>query len=342
MRRVKRTTTPSRARLLFLALAIMAAFSGTTSAQSESPDAITGRLVVSLYREHAVAVVDAKGGDVRLVPTGVGPRGLLATGDAVIVANRGSGRAPASSLTILDRTTLAPRRTVFACENCAPTALGLDDAGRLYLTAQAHKAVTFLDPPYATPAGSILTDWGWPVEVAQLPGSRLLVVGMRSTNELGLIDLDTRRARRKLIDLGPAHLAPRPGAAEIWIADDQGRIRRFDTASLADDAPVPEPIITADRIVRLVFEPKGRFLFAAGASTKHVLAIDVEKRAIVSKLKLAEPPSALAVSPDGRHMAAALYEGTAIVIASIGEDGTLEASHEVPLGAFAGDMLWID
>lgn len=301
----------------------------------------TGRLIAAQVLEHRLVEIDVATSAQRAIPTGLGPRAMIVAGDQLIVANRGRDAAPGSDMTIVDLATFTPVRTVFACVACAPSAIALADDGKAYIAAQAHKAIVGFDPPYDAPSRTILTAWGWPTDVVAIPGTKRLVVGMRNTSEIGVVDLETGRAARRTVDLGPALIALRPGTREVYVAADQGTITPLDEAALAGESALPEPIHTGARISGLAFEPGGRYLLVTSLAPMEILVVDVVEKRVASRLRLRDSPSTIVVSPDGAFAAAPLVDGSAVVVVRIGGDGALTVERELALGGITTRMLWL-
>ncbi|RMF73904.1 MAG: hypothetical protein D6738_07720 [Acidobacteria bacterium] len=321
------------------AVLALAALLGAAAPAAAAPEP-AGPIAATLFRQHRVVLVAPDTGTIVSAPTGIGPTGLVHVDDALLVANRGTGRAPASSLTEIALPGGAPRSTRFVCENCAPTSLAIDGTGRLWLVAQAHRAVSWLDRPWEAPAGTVLVPWGWPTELAVLPGGGPLVVGMRATDELAVIDLPPERPRRLRLDLGPGQLALRPGAAEVWVGTQQGRVFVLDRDALAGRAE-PEVVRTRAQVLDLAFAAGGELLLVASASVPGLVVVDPATREVLAVRPYSEVVTRIAAEPGGRRVALAFDGRPEIAIVRVGRDGALDELRRLDLGGEPEEMLWL-
>ncbi len=301
----------------------------------------SNRIAVSLLGEHRVALLDIGTREMVSIPTGLDPAGLAVVGDSLFVANRGTERAPGSSLTEIDLRQRRAVRTIFACEACAPTALLSGGDGELFVTGQRHRAVLRFEPPYDAPARAWMTSWGLPVSLVAVPGSDLLLVGMDRTNEVGVIDPGDSRARRLALDLWPRRPQARPGHAEVWVGTSQGWVYVLTPDVLAGTAD-PERVKARTRILDIAFDGGGSRALVAAASVPGVVVIDAERREVVKVNTFPKAVRRVLRQPGtGDRFALLLVESTDVVITELDETGTLRERERIDLGAQPEELVWL-
>ncbi len=297
-------------------------------------------LFATVVEQNEVQAWDTGGKLLARIPTGVGPRALALWKDSLVVANRGLDRAPASSLTVIDPDRMVPVKTRYICENCAPRALAFDGEGNLWVTAQAHRALLFLPPPWDDPAATVLVSWGWPCDLAFAADGRRLFVGFRGSDELGLVDTVERRSVSIRLANVPEHVARRPGTGEVWATiSPRGRLAILVPRKDALDATV-EQVKAAVFPRGIAFSPDGKFAFVAAGGPMKILVYDADTRKVVGELPLDEEPEAIAVSPDGRYLAFSIPRRKQAGIATIGKDGGVVLQHVIDVGGRVGEFLW--
>ena len=323
--------------VLLLALPLCTRPAGATRRKSAQKGPL---LFAAVIEQNEVQAWDVDGNLVARMPTGVAPRALALWKDSLVVANRGLDRAPASSLTIIDPNRLVPVKTRYICENCAPRALAFDREGNLWVTAQAHRAVLVLPPPWDDPAATVMVSWGWPCDLAFAADGRRLFVGFRGSKEVGIVDTRDKRSISVEVESVPEHVVRRPGHDEIWATvSPRGRIAILVPRKDVLDASVEQfPAVVFPR--GLDFTPDGKLLFVAAAGPMKILGYDADTRKVVSELPLDEEPELVSVSPDGKHLAFSVPGRGQVGIASISGDGSLVLQHLVDVGGRVGAFLW--
>ena len=334
MDRTRRAAVAATVALLLLCLPGL-------SAAGERTPAHRGRvLFAAVVEQNEVQAWSPAGKLLARIPAGVGPRALALWKDRLVVANRGLDRAPSSSLTIIDPDRLVPVKTRYICENCAPRDLAFDREGNLWVTAQAHRALLFLPPPWDDPAATVLVSWGWPCDLAFAADGRRLVVGFRGSDELGLVDTEEKRSVSLQLANVPEHVARRPGTDEIWATvSPRGFLAILVPRRDALDANV-ERVKAAVFPRGIAFSPDGKVAFVAAAGPMKILAYDADTRKVIAELPLDEEPEAIAVDPGGKYLAFSLPRRKQAGIATIGKDGSLVLQHVIDVGGRVGEFLW--
>jgi len=323
------------ATVLFLVLAVPGPLAAGKGKPAKGPI-----LFAAVIEQNEVQAWNTDGELLARIPAGVGPRALALWKDTLVVANRGLDRAPSSSLTIIDPDRMTPVKTRYICENCAPRDITFDREGNLWVTAQAHKALLLLPPPWDDPAATVLVSWGWPCDLAFAADGRRLFVGFRASDEIGLVDtVEKRSVSIQLLDV-PEHVARRPGTNQVWATiSPRGRLAILTPKKDALDATV-EMVKAVVFPKGLAFTPDGKYVFVAAAGPMKLLAYDADTRKVVAELPLDEEPEAVAISPDGKYLAFSIPRRKQAGIATIGKDGSLVLQHLIDVGGRVGEFLW--
>ncbi|GEM_PF-5254336 len=334
MDRIRRVAVAAAA-VLFLVSLLSGSFAAGKGKKEKEPV-----LFAAVIEQNEVQAWDVDGKLLARIPTGVGPRALALWKDTLVVANRGLNRAPSSSLTIVDPDRMVPVKTRYICENCAPRDIAFDREGNLWVTAQAHKALLMLPPPWDDPAATVLVSWGWPCDLAFAADGRRLFVGFRGSDEIGLVDTVEKRSMSiQLYDV-PEHVARRPGTNQVWATiSPRGRLAILTPKKDALDAAV-EMVMAVVFPRGLAFTPDGKYVFVAAAGPMKLLTYDADTRKVVAELPVDEEPEAVAVSPDGKYLAFSLPNRKQAGIATIGKDGSLVLQHVIDVGGRVGEFLW--
>ncbi|UCF67221.1 MAG: hypothetical protein JSV80_15805 [Acidobacteriota bacterium] len=324
----------------WLPIAMLLAASGVLTSAAEQ------RLAIALLDEATVAVFTQAGERVASVRTGAGPRYLLVRGNTLFVANRGVGDEPGSTLTQIDLDKLEPRRTVKVCDACAPRAMAFDGAGHLWFTGQAHRAVYRADAPaYDEPAGSVLVAWGWPTEVARIGDTPLIVVGLRGSPLVSVIDTLEMRASRVDVFPSPELVVARPGSDEIWLGSMQhARVARLNRG--ASTATLDQQVFELDSpLGDLAFTPDGRWLLLTAVESREMLAVNPKDGSIAARAQLSAPPARVAISGDGLTAAVSLPELSELVLVRLDEASGrapgLSLGGSLAIEGSIGDLLWV-
>ncbi|NMC20992.1 MAG: hypothetical protein GYA33_11300, partial [Thermogutta sp.] len=147
-------------------------------------------------------------------------------------------------------------------------------------------------------------------------------------------DSETLNLRRTVMlpNAAPVSLLlAHPASSELWIADRRGRLYRcrIEKAGESPVEEVREPPSPSVEVTAMQFAPGGRYL-AIGTADGRIQVWDFERRASVSATLGPGPVGALAFSPDGRTLAAAAAEGSAICLLRADDLALRERWAEVP------------
>ena len=254
------------------------------------------------------------------------------------VANRGLDRAPGSSITRIDLATLTPEATLLACEGCAPYGLLFDGKKRLWMSSQAHHAVYRLDPPYTSPAGSVLASWGWPTELAEMGGGKLLV-GMRGADDVGILDEEGMSIQRLGVGPVPASVFPRPGKEEAWIATNP--MSALHSVRGEGKEYTEEKFATPGFLGDGVFTPDGRLVLVCSGEAMAVLVYDPESGKERGRLVLDRAPQRIVMAPDGDYVAVTLGGSAEIVLVDISDPEHPALETRFPVEGRIGGLLWL-
>lgn len=326
-------------------LAALAAAAAPAVAQEPPGETATGggTLVVSVESHHRVDAYTPQGERLGSAITGLAPRAVTYREGMLYVANRGPERAPGSSLTIVDLESMRPVRTVLTCLGCAPNDLVFDEEDALWVVGQADRAVYRLKPPYVEPYNSIIVTWGWPTQLAVVEGMGSLVVGMRASEDLAIVD--TRKSRAVPLTIGPTPdiVVSRPGAPEAWaVADPMGHLGQVTVRG--DAGP---PVAALHKIGEFpngaAFTPDGRRVLVSVGEPMQVVVYDAESLDELSVLPVSARPGAIAMGPTG-DMAAVLLDDNGrfeILMVSVDADGRSSPESRFDVDGKISDILWI-
>lgn len=309
----------------------------------------SGRIAVSILTEHHVEIYSATGEALAVVPTGIGPRGFALYDGLLYVANRGTDRAAGSDITVIDLAKLQPIRTIQACAACAPRAVSFDAAGTMWISGQKDQAVYWLKPPYRDPAGSAIVAWGWPQELTRFNGANVMVVGMRSSNELGVIDATNPakvpRVQRVVIGPVPDHVAARPHTNEVWASTNP--MGHLAILTLAPDGTVSEPKIfkVLDFLSDLAFTPDGELVVVTATGRAADLAVvDATTHKTIGSLDMNGYAQEFAISPDGKYAAVSMQDDDEkrwLAVVELADGKSPKVINTIPIGGVAGDVIWL-
>jgi DNA-binding beta-propeller fold protein YncE len=303
-------------------------------------DAPAGRLIIALEQEHRVAAYSPQGELLASAPTGLQPRSVALAAGRILVTNRGLDAAPGSSLTLLSANDLRPLETISACSGCAPAGLHLDEAGRVVVGAQRHKAIQIFESVGGAPLRTLLTPWGWPGEIVPLPWGKGIAIGFRDSTRIGVLEFDAKRVQSLEVGVDPSELAPRPGYAELWVGTRMGRL-----AIVVPDASASarvDEVLVVEHALDLAFEPDGKRLFGASARSENVWIIDAETREPAGSIPLGTSIAhLLAFSPGGRYLAVALYHEDRCLIYDLGGQGEPSLVESFALTSRPRAIVWV-
>lgn len=275
------------------------------------------------------------------IPTGEGPRSIVEKDGTLFVMNRGLEDRPGSSLTVVDGKGMTVERTVKICEGCAPRDAAFDDAGRLWFTGQAHRAVYWTESSYEEPAGSVLVSWGWPVEIVPLRGKGQLAVGVRGGSSVAIIDMKKKHAKGILTGRFPAILAYEAGRERLWAASDSGGplaiLSLGEGYDPAGHEIVREELFAGDAVLAL---DDTRYLISEKRE-KALLVLATDTKTEIARRPVEGTPGSIALSPDGRRAAVYVEEPDRIELFDIGADGSLTPSGRIDVGGRIGGLLWL-
>ena len=329
-------TATSMRKLSVLTIAALILLGGTALAGEGG-----GRLLMTIRQQNHVLAATPDGEILGRVPVGVWPSGMTVHEGLLYVANRGPGRAPGSSISVVDLDSLRALRTLYVCESCAPTSIAFDGDDNLWFTAQNDRAAYFMNPPYEHPSGSVILAWGWPTEIEPLPGLPRLIVGMRDATEFAVIDTRQLKVARQNLGPAPSQLMRRAGDDAVWVfADTFGAVGRM--APFADDKhPDWEAYEGAAAVYDGAFASKGSWYLQSSLKKNRLILSDAENHELLKFIEHDEPVGAVVADPHGMRFAVALPTSERVGIFAIDEDGniTLESAFEVQ-GA-VNQMLWL-
>jgi DNA-binding beta-propeller fold protein YncE len=144
-----------------------------------------------------------------------------------------------------------------------------------------------------------------PIDLCVLPGGKRIVTANHTSDSVSLVDLDARKVLvEKPCGHKPAAVAcsadgKRVAVSNLWSAS----VTLF---TFAGDDLKPGGEITVGTYPRgLAFAPDGQSLFVAVAGQDEVLQLDLATKKVVQRWPAAREPRALALSTDGRWLAAA-------------------------------------
>lgn len=319
--------------------ALLFLVSGVAAANEESETLV----LASLALEHRVTAYDMSGNVVASAPTGIEPRGMLLHGDRIIVANRGRTALPGSSLTILDRDTLAPERTVLACMRCGPTELVTTEDDTLLVLGQLDRTIVRLPAPYEEPTGSALIAWAWPSRMALVEPDGKIAIGMRGGDQIAVVDMSeqTPTWSQRMVTLSPTWISKRPGHDEYWVASERGRLVRIPADALEDPDVELDTLKGPPAILDSLWDSAGRRLYVASGARQAVIAIDPGSGDEVATWATPSPPHVLELAPDGRTLAVGLTGGR-ILLLRVQNDGSLALDREWKTPGRVGDVLWLE
>ncbi|MDQ7006405.1 MAG: hypothetical protein Q9Q40_04170 [Acidobacteriota bacterium] len=301
-----------------------------------------GRIFLSERGRHQVAVYRPDGTRLATITTGISPRGMAAHEGKLYVANWGHAEAPGSSLTRIDLGTLRADKTISACIGCAPLDLFFDGEDRLWMVGQNHHAVYRLDPPWDKPAASVLVSWGWPVTLAPLGESGKILVGMRASDDLAILDPVTMKASTLTVGPVPGEVLRRPGHDEGWvITNPMNAVHRITASGAVEGEYRVEAVVTPNYLGEGVFTADGRYLLLTCQAALGMLVFDPDSGEVVADLKFEKAPRQIALSPSGQRAAVLIPAQRQLAIVDLSDPEAPRLERTMDLDGEIGDVLWL-
>ena len=335
--------TPMRRRSLVpLALAV-AAVVGLAALPAAAADEATaaapapGRLAVSMLDRAEVVFLDTTGRIVGRAPTAHGPRGLALYDGKIYAAARGVEDIPGSTIAEIDATRMIKLRDISACARCAPRAVAFDGKGTMWMSAQAHRAVYVLRPPYEAPLGSMVVAWGWPTQLAAISGREAVAVAFRGSPTAAILDTQYSTP----VELGPTPeaVAARPGVPEAWYAlNPAGQLASVRLPE--EGVPVVERFGQIPFPQGIAFTASGRRALVTSGGARALIILDAATREETGRLVFETAPREIAVGPDDARAALYFPETKRVAIVRIDGPAPVRESDFLLAGA-PGDFLWI-
>lgn len=328
----------SRAFVPALATALLAA-----------PPAAADTLIVGNKAEATVSLIDLESGEVvATLPTGVGPHEVAVSPDGrlAVVADYGTGAAPGSTLTVIDVPGARVVKTVSLGEYRRPHGLVWHAPDRLYVTAEAQRALLEVDVEAGEVRRAVATGQEVSHMVAVTPdGSRAFVANIGS-GTVTAIDLE---AGTKLGDVatgeGAEGIAVGTDGKRVWVTN-----RAADTVSVVDAGSL-EVVATVEPgsfPIRAEVTPDGRWVLVSNARSGTISVIDAESAEVARTIELgveardgegrllqfgegSPVPIGIEIAPDGKRAWVAAANADAIAVLDLEEwkvVGTLTAGRE--------------
>ena len=312
-----------------------------------SAPAVADTLVVANKAEATASLIDVDSGEVvATVPTGEGPHEVAVSPDGrlAVVANYGTGEAPGSTLTVLDVPDARVVRTVDLGEYRRPHGLVWQAPRKLYVTAEAQKALIEVDPEAGAVRRAVETGQEVSHMVAVTPdGSRAFVANIGS-GTVTAIDLESGE---KLADVetGAGAEGVAAGSERVWVTN-----RAADTVSVVDagSLEVVSTIEPGSFPIRAEVTSDGRWVLVSNARSGTVSVIDAGSAAVARTIELdveaadgegrllrfgegSPVPIGIEISPHGDRAYVAAANADAIVVLDLESwkpIGTLTAGRE--------------
>lgn len=305
----------------------------------------TGKILISLQKNHAVEFYTPEGEKLGSAPTGIGPRGMAVRDGKLYVADRGLEKAAGSDVTMIDLAKMSTQRTLEVCAGCAPRAVGFDPTGVMWVSAQAHKAVYKMPAPYEEPAGSILTGMGWPTELAFFDNSSWFVIAMRSAPQVAILDSKLMRSSQLEIGPYPDHVAVRPHSKEVWFsANPMGHLGVI-TLGEGDKIGKPEVFRAIEFPGDLSITPDGTKVLVTGQARGELFVFDATTRRKLGFVDLGNGVAGEVVaSPDSAYAAAFLSDPNDqafLTIVELGDGTAPKLIKTFKISGQVGDILWV-
>lgn len=336
--------SPTRRPLPLLALALAAA-----AALGWAAPAPADTLIVANKAEATVSLIDLDTGEVvATLPTGDGPHEVAVSPDGrrAVVADYGTGQAPGSTLTVIDVPEARVVKTLDLGEYRRPHGLVWHAPDRLYVTAEARKALVEVDPEEGKVRRAFETGQEVSHMVAVTPdGSRAFVANIGSGN-VTAIDLETGETLGHVATgEGAEGIAVGAGGERVWVTN-----RGADTVS-AVDAKSLEVVATVEPgsfPIRAEVTPDGKWVLVSNARSGTISVIDAESAEVARTVDLgveaedgegrllqfgegSPVPIGIEIAPDGKRAWVAAANADAVAVLDLTEwkvTGTLTAGKE--------------
>lgn len=310
---------------------------------------VADTLIVANKAEATVSLIDLASGEVAAtLPTGTGPHEVAVSPDGRLaaIADYGTGAEPGSTLTVIDVPAAKVVRTLDLGEYRRPHGVVWHAPDRLYVTAEAQKALLEVDPEAGTVRRAVETGQEVSHMVAVTPdGTRAFVANIGS-GTVTAIDLE---AGEKLADVatgeGAEGIAVGADGQRVWVTN-----RAADTVSVIDAGSL-EVVATVEPgsfPIRAEATADGRWVLVSNARSGTISVIDAASAEVARTIELAVKakdgegrllefgeespvPIGIEIAPDGKRAWVAAANADAIVVLDLAEwkaTGTLTAGRE--------------
>lgn len=267
----------------------------TLGALTLTPPAHADTLLVANKSEATLSFVDLPGGEVvATVPTGDGPHEVAVSpdGKTAVVTDYGTGRAPGSTLTVVDVPARKVARTVDLGDYRRPHGIVFLDDTRVAVTVEGNQAVIVVD----VVSGEVLQA----VETGQEVSHMLAVAGDRAfvanigSGTMTVLDLAKGENLGSVeTGQGAEGIAVTPDGSQVWVTN-----RAADTVTLVDPKTleVVAELASEGFPIRAEATPDGRRILVTNARGSTLTVIDTKSR----KVERTVPIKIEAASPEDR------------------------------------------
>lgn len=278
-------------------------------------------LLVGNKSGHTLWALDLASGERRAsFETGRGPHEVEVSPDQrfAVVSNYGEREAPGNSLTVIDWLSGEVARVIDLGGDSRPHGMAFRPNGTLAVTTEGSDHLLIVDVERGEVLRRIPIGEGVGHMVALSGEGRFAWVTNISAGSLEKIDLEAGRViGRVRTGAGAEGVAVARDGAEVWVTN-----RADDTVTIVDagSLEVVASLASVGFPIRVALTPDGRHALVTNAVAASLSVFDVERRALLTAIALADPdaeyqdtllgraalPIGLAVHPDGARAFVAL------------------------------------
>jgi YVTN family beta-propeller protein len=275
------------------------------------------------------------------LPTGEAPHEVAASDDGrvAVVANYGTGPNPGTTLSVVD---VAARKELrrFALPGLLRPH-GLAAVGsRFWFTAEGSRVVARYDAvsdriDFISGSGADVTHM-----IVVAPGEKTLYTANIGSNSVTIIDLGLapRNIVIKQIPVvqGPEGIDLAPDGSELWVASraPNGGIAVINPATAAVVRTIPTTTTVANRVK---FTRDGKHVLVSDPSGNTLLVFDAATKELVNTIAMAEGPSGIVITPDGKRAFVACAGAKKVQVVDL---STWAIVGEVQTGNVPDGLAW--
>lgn len=294
-----------------------------------------GTLIVGNKGAGTVSFLDPQSGAVRTTfAVGVGPHEVAVSPDGrtAVAANYGTGGVAGSTLSVIDVPAAKVLRTIDLAPYGRPHGMVVRERGRLFVTAEANRALLEVDlvagkVVRAIPTGQELSH----MVAVSADGARAYTANVGSGSVTALDLTAGKHLKDVRTGAGAEGIDVTPDGRQVWVANrGADTVSVVDAATLAVVATLPSPGFP----IRVRITLDGRFALVSNGHSSDLSVFSVPERKLLRRLPVPRPaeirgplfgqdpgsvPVGLLLEPGGKRAFVAHSYGDFVSVVDLGE-----------------------